>query len=181
MSKKKNAEAKASKASKTKIPKQIAGVKIPKTLRDSGKAALKLAQNPVAREMLSAGLMAAATAVAANSRARAAAANGGRDAADAMNDAATKASDNAAKIGLALATAAGSAAQRFFGLNEDAPAKTEDAQPPEEPAAVPTPKPTQPRKGSAQAAARTAASAQAAAPDGPAASDEFPVPPNSGG
>ena len=45
MGKKKNAEAKASKTKGPKIPKEIAGVKIPKTLRDGGKTALKLAQN----------------------------------------------------------------------------------------------------------------------------------------
>lgn len=181
MGKKKKAEAKASKAKATKIPKQIAGVKIPKSLRDGGKAAVKLAQNPVARELLSAGLMAAATAVAANSRARAAAANGGRDAADAVNDIATTASDNAAKIGMALVGAAGSAAQRFFGLNEGAPAKTADA--PQASAAASPSKATQPRKGTAQSGAATqaAATAQAAAPAKPEPADEFPLPPNGGG
>lgn len=126
MAKKKDAGGKADKPrSKSAIPKQIAGVKIPKTLRDSGKAAMKLAQNPVARELLSAGLIAAATAVTANSRARKAALDGGRDAADAVSGAAATASDNAAKLGAALVDAAGNAAQRF--LNGDKAAKTKSA------------------------------------------------------
>lgn len=129
MGKKKDADGKVSKAksskakSKIKIPKQIAGVTIPKTLRDSGKAAIKLAQNPAARELLSAGLVAAAAAVAANSRARKAAVDGGREAADAMGEATAKASDSAAKFSAALAGAAGIAAQRFFGLGDDGTAK----------------------------------------------------------
>lgn len=124
MGKKKDPDGKAPKTkSKIKIPKQIAGVTIPKTLRDSGKAAIKLAQNPAARELLSAGLVAAATAVAANSRARKAAMDGGREAADAMGEATAKASDSAAKFSAALAGAAGIAAQRFFGLGDDQKAK----------------------------------------------------------
>jgi len=142
MGKKKDA-AKADK-SKTKIPKQIAGVKIPKTLRDGGKAAMKLAQNPVARDLLSAGLVAAATAVAANSRARKAAVDGTREAADTMAGAAATASTSAAKIGAALVDAAGTAAERFLGLTPEAaeqPATT--AQPHAEAAPV---KPTAPKR-----------------------------------
>lgn len=109
---------KAGKSAKTKIPKQFAGVKIPKALRESGKAAIKLSQDPAARELLSAGLMAAATAIAANSRARTAAMDGGQQAKDAMGEAVHSASDSATKIGAALIGAANLAAQRFFKLDE---------------------------------------------------------------
>lgn len=98
-----------------RIPKEIGGVKIPKTLRDSGKAALKLAQNPVAREMLAAGLVAAAGAVAGNERARKAAQQSGREAADALGNVADAAGTSAGKIGAALAEVAAAAAERFFG------------------------------------------------------------------
>jgi len=133
---------KAGKSAKTKIPKQIAGVKIPKSLRDSGKAAIKLSQNPAARELLSAGLMAAATAIAANSRARKAAMDSGQQAKDAMGDAVHSASDSATKIGAALVGAASVAAQRFFKLDEhrstkdggDAPASGDAADRTEAPA-----------------------------------------------
>lgn len=109
---------KAGKSAKTKIPKHFAGVKIPKALRESGKAAIRLSQDPAARELLSAGLMAAATAIAANSRARKVAMDGGQQAKDAMGEAVHSASDSATKIGAALIGAASVAAQRFFKLDE---------------------------------------------------------------
>ena len=175
MGKKKDAAAKASaKSKKTKIPKTIAGVTIPKTLRDSGKAAVKLAQNPVARELLTAGLAAAATAIAANGRARKAATDAGRAAADATGEAASTAGDSAARIGAALAGVAGVAAQRFLGLGEDqvakpAPAATEteaSAEPDAPVDAAPVDaapvRAAQPRKAATKSAAAT----------------EFPLPPN---
>lgn len=163
MAKKKGVDAKADKPkSRTKIPKQIAGVKIPKTLRDSGKAAMKLAQNPVARELLSAGLVAAAAAVAANSRARKAAIDGGRDVADAVTGAATTASSSAAMIGAALVDAAGTAAERFLS------AKDGKVEPAVEAAAKPE-------------AARAAKTAQAKKAAKSAAASEFPLPTNGKG
>jgi hypothetical protein len=47
-----------------KVPKKVAGVKVPKDLRKSAKSALKLAQNPIAREVISAALVAGAAALA---------------------------------------------------------------------------------------------------------------------
>lgn len=102
---------KRAKADKTgpKIPKHIAGVKIPKSLRDSGKAAIKLAQNPMARELLAAGLVAAASAVALKSQAKR------RDETKAKPaGAADSVNENIADIGAALVGVAGAAAQRFF-------------------------------------------------------------------
>jgi len=46
------------------VPKKVAGVKVPKDLRKSAKSALKLAQNPIAREVISAALVAGAAALA---------------------------------------------------------------------------------------------------------------------
>lgn len=160
MAKNKGTDAKADKPkSKTKIPKQIAGVKIPKTLRDSGKAAMKLAQNPVARELLSAGLVAAAAAVAANSRARKAAMDGGRDAADAVTGAAATATSSAAMIGAALVEAAGTAAERFLSGKTDATVET----------------------GATAEAVRPAKPAQAKKSAKPVAPSEFPLPSNGKG
>ena len=59
------------KTKKTKIPKRIAGVKLPKELRRTGEAILEKANSPQGREMLAAGLtMAAAAATAAVARSR---------------------------------------------------------------------------------------------------------------
>ena len=59
------------KTKKTKIPKRIAGVKLPKELRKTGEAILERANSPQGREMLAAGLtMAAAAATAAVARSR---------------------------------------------------------------------------------------------------------------
>ncbi len=107
----------------TKIPKRIAGVKIPKGLRDSGNAAVKLAQSPMARELLSAGLAAAAAAVAANTRARKAAEQGGEDAAKGFADVTNAATKSAGEIKSALVEAAGVAAQQFFSGKFKAPSR----------------------------------------------------------
>lgn len=110
-----------------KIPKEFGGVKVPKTLRKSGKVALKLAQNPVAREMLAAGLMAAATAVAANRNARRTGQQGARNMADTLNEAADSMATGANKVGAALLAAAAEAAQRFLDGRACAPTtKTAD-------------------------------------------------------
>lgn len=54
----------AKKDKKPKLPKEIGGVKLPKDLRKTAKSALKLAQNPIAREVISAALVAGAAALA---------------------------------------------------------------------------------------------------------------------
>lgn len=119
MSKNKSA---GTKSGSKKIPKRIAGVKIPKGLRESGNAAVKLAQSPMARELLTAGLAAAAAAVAANARARKAAGQSGGAASDAFANVAEAATKSAGEIKTALVAAAGVAAQQFFAANAGAEA-----------------------------------------------------------
>ena len=46
-----------------KLPKKVGGVKVPKQLRKTAKNALEIAQNPVARELVSAALVAGAAAL----------------------------------------------------------------------------------------------------------------------
>jgi len=46
-----------------KLPKTVGGVKVPKQLRKTAKDALEIAQNPVARELISAALVAGAAAL----------------------------------------------------------------------------------------------------------------------
>jgi len=48
---------------KVKVPKRIAGVKIPKSVREAGKQALKLAEQPAVSETVAAALLAAAAAL----------------------------------------------------------------------------------------------------------------------
>lgn len=102
-----------SRKTKIRIPKEIAGVKIPKSLRDSGKAAIRMAQDPSTRAMVSAGLMAAASMMAARKQAQRNTASGE---ATSMGEAAESAANTAQQIGVALIGAAETAAQRFFGL-----------------------------------------------------------------
>src|SRR5690349_24458492 len=48
---------------KVKIPKRIAGVKVPKSVRDAGRQALKLSAQPAVSETVAAALLAAAAAL----------------------------------------------------------------------------------------------------------------------
>ncbi|HEX8063473.1 MAG TPA: hypothetical protein VF535_09665 [Allosphingosinicella sp.] len=48
---------------KVKIPKRIAGVKVPKSVREAGRQALKLAEQPAVSETVAAALLAAAAAL----------------------------------------------------------------------------------------------------------------------
>jgi len=48
---------------KVKIPKRIAGVKVSKAIRQAGKSALKLAEQPVVSETVAAAMLAAAAAL----------------------------------------------------------------------------------------------------------------------
>lgn len=48
---------------KVKVPKRIAGVKLPRSVREAGKSALKLAERPAVSETVAAALLAAAAAL----------------------------------------------------------------------------------------------------------------------
>jgi hypothetical protein len=85
---------------------------IPEALRDAGRRATDLAQNPYARSLLAAGLVTAAAALAANKNVRDATRRNLKDA----TDAAEVAADNASKIGAAIINAATEAVQRMINL-----------------------------------------------------------------
>src|SRR5690349_9174486 len=85
---------------------------IPDALRDAGKRAADLAQNPYARSLLAAGLVAAAAALAANKNVRDATKRNLKEA----TDAAEVAAENAGKVGLAIINAATEAVQRMMSL-----------------------------------------------------------------
>lgn len=54
----------AKKDKKPKVPKKVGGVKLPKDLRKTAKSALRIAENPIARELISAALVVGAGALA---------------------------------------------------------------------------------------------------------------------
>ena len=67
---------------KNQIPKQVAGIKVPKKLRKAGNRAVKLAQDPIVSEVVAAALLSAAAALREGSsadRKGAAAADGGAE------------------------------------------------------------------------------------------------------
>lgn len=61
---------KSKKAKNNRLPKRIAGVKVPKRLRKSSGSMLALAQTPVVREIIASGLVAAAAAMAGSEGAK---------------------------------------------------------------------------------------------------------------
>jgi DNA-binding XRE family transcriptional regulator len=83
------------------------------TNSDSAKVA-ELAENPVARSMLAAGLVTAAAALTANAKVRATVRDAGRDALDTAEAAA----DSATKIGAAIVTAATDAVRRLLAAGD---------------------------------------------------------------
>jgi hypothetical protein len=87
-----------------------AAERIPAALREFGEKAVELANNPIARSMIAAGLVTAAAALTANQKNRDAVRKVASDAADATEDAA----ENARRIGAALVTAATESFQRMF-------------------------------------------------------------------
>jgi hypothetical protein len=109
--------------SKVKIPKRVAGVKVPKKVRKQAKKALKLTASPAVRDLALAGLTLAAQSVIARGKA----ANGGDDRA--------KASLNGLDIGTVIHAAVAEGARRFLeGFEEGAAAGAKPAR--KRPAAV---------------------------------------------
>jgi cobalamin biosynthesis Mg chelatase CobN len=140
---------------------------IPEAMREAGKRAADLAQNPYARSLFAAGLVAATAALAANKNVRETTRKNLRDA----TDAAGVAAENAGKIGAAIIEAATDAVQRMLSLSADmagaagaaaqgqsAPAAPAAPTPPEPP--VPPPAP-QRRASAPKAAERKTATAKA--------------------
>jgi len=85
-----------------KLPKRIAGVKIPKKLRKSGAPLYALLQNPLVADLVAVGLIAAADALSKSEKAKAA----GKAAESGAKDAAEATGTGAATIAGVLALAA---------------------------------------------------------------------------
>ncbi|MES2056636.1 MAG: hypothetical protein V4564_11925 [Pseudomonadota bacterium] len=101
---KKDKSAKTAKAAK--LPKRIAGIKVPKELRKSGAALLEKANSPIGREVIAAGITAV---VAAAARSRA----GSKVAAKAA-DPTTRAAQAGAQDAREIVDAIGTVMQRLF-------------------------------------------------------------------
>ena len=106
---------KKNKSGEAKLPKTIAGVRVPKELRKAGHLVRDLAESPLAREIVAASFMAAVTAVAGSRQGAAAMAGAAGEAGDAAADARRKA--NVVKV--ALAAAGSEAGRRLLDVARD--------------------------------------------------------------
>jgi hypothetical protein len=104
-----------------KVPKDVAGVKVPKGLRKAGKAALKLAEQPVVSEAVAAALLAAAAALRNPPATRKAA----KAAGDGAADAGAAAGRQASVLGDALKAVAIDVAKRTMAAWEESGRKRE--------------------------------------------------------
>jgi hypothetical protein len=100
------------KKNSAKLPKKIAGVKIPKKLRKSGGALIEMANTPAGRELIAAGLVAAGTALAAKTKQ---ARRNPDDAPADRLDPAERGAQMAGQIGATLGAAANAALDRLLG------------------------------------------------------------------
>jgi len=85
-------------AKKAKLPKKIAGVKVPKKLRKGGGSLLALIESPIGRRVAADALIAVAGVLAGNDRTRGAVAAAGREVADAGEAAASGSADVARQV-----------------------------------------------------------------------------------
>lgn len=95
-----------SKSKKSKIPKQIGGIKIPKELREATERLAKWAESPLARQMMAAGLTAAAAALSETQTAQRAAKAAGDGATKAATKAAASATKRASRVRTVVTAAA---------------------------------------------------------------------------
>jgi hypothetical protein len=100
--------AKKGKTKLPKLPKTVAGVKVPKRLRKSGKSVAGLFKSPLGREVLADALVAAATAAAATLMRDRPSAAAVKEAGVAVADAGSTAAVTAKDVSQAAAGAAGS-------------------------------------------------------------------------
>jgi hypothetical protein len=109
----KKTKGKETKGKTGKVPKEIAGIKLPKELRKAVAPIVEWAErNPLVTDAIAAALLAGATALADNKGTKKAAKAAGAGAGAAA--AAVKAGKGSERIGLALAVAAGEIATRLF-------------------------------------------------------------------
>jgi hypothetical protein len=113
-------------AKKSKLPKKIGGVRIPKKVRKQGSELLAKVNTPLGRELIAAGLVAAGAAIASKSEVRKAA----RRAAGEAEDAGELGARMAGQIGGIVGAAANAALDRFFGARAGEAGGEPEASPP---------------------------------------------------
>jgi hypothetical protein len=101
------------KARGTKLPKEVAGVKIPKKLRKAGSAAMDLAQQPIVGDLVAAALTAAAASLMKDTKA-------GKAVRREASDAASGTVREASAIGTAVKQVLLDAAREMLDSFEDA-------------------------------------------------------------
>lgn len=112
---KKDKTAKAGAAAKaTKLPKRIAGIKLPKELRKSGAALLEKANSPIGREVIAAGITAVVAAAARSQAGRKVASKAAETTAKTAAKTADVGAQEAKQIADAIGAAAGAVMQRLF-------------------------------------------------------------------
>jgi hypothetical protein len=107
MAKKDKKAEKGDKVGKGKIPKTVAGVKVPKQIRKAGNEILDKANSPAGRELIATGIAALATAALAKSKA-------GKAAAHKVEETAKAGAQDAGQLADALGAAASAAMKHFF-------------------------------------------------------------------
>lgn len=124
-------------------------------LRDAGRRASDLAQNPYARSLLAAGLVAAAAALASNKNVR----DVTRKNLKAATDAVEVGADSAGKVGVAIVNAATDAVNRMLNLAGEAAGAAADTQSEGGKSASPPPPPPPPAARKSSAAKSSASGA----------------------
>lgn len=94
-----------------KLPKRIAGVKVPKTLRKSGGSLGAMASSPLGKEIVASGLIAIAATIAGSDAGRKSA----RQAKHGLKDMKRGGEHRAGDVGHAVATAVNSVMERWLG------------------------------------------------------------------
>lgn len=133
-------KSKSKSRSKLKLPKEVAGVKVPKGLRKQAKTLLEIIDSPAGRELAAAGLTLAATSLVAktsDSKAKGAVKTLAREAV-----ARRRTGDgDAADLGAVLSAAVAEGARRFLQGFEEGKKAASSEGPAEEPPEVPSPAP----------------------------------------
>jgi hypothetical protein len=118
---------------KKKVPKRIAGVKVPKDLRRKAEVALTLVENPAVRQLAAAALTAAAGALASSSKSKRAATRAADEAGDAAAGAG-RAGETAGRIARDIALAMVEAFEASLASSGAGPVRKTKKRSKEEPA-----------------------------------------------
>ena len=146
-------KAKSKSKSKLKLPKEVAGVKVPKGLRKQAKTLLEIIDSPAGRELAAAGLTLAATSLvakASDSKAKGAVKTLAREAVARRRTG----EGDAADLGAVLSAAVAEGARRFLPGSEEGKKAATSQERSEEPSQEPPKAPAPARRRSPRRTAR---------------------------